>query len=425
MLINKNKDMTPYDLARRPAKQYPFLMPLVWGGAFALTRQFGLKFEKVNMANLKPPFLVIGTHQGFSDYYIGPLSVYPRRAMYVSDMEGFAGFGNWLYRGIGCIGKRRFVADYSVISNIRYAIKQKQIVFLYPESRHSNIGTTGYIPKDMGRLCKLLKVPVVILSCNGSYLANPFWNEEKTRKVPMKARMECIYSASELEGASADEIQSKIESMLQYDEYDYQHKAGFKICDKDRAEGLHKALYVCRKCGSPYKMSSSGSILKCASCGSEFELTEDGWMTLKNPSSDDVLPSKIHLPDWYEWQRSEVINALEASDIQNLRREYKVRVEALPNHKGFVDLGDGKLLLNGDKYELKFTSVSGENLTLEFPHRFRESVQTEYNYRGKGCAIVLSTKDCCYYLYSDDLSFNPTEQQFIGEYLFQKRNGLL
>ena len=48
---------------------------------------------------MKPPYLVLSTHQGFSDYYIAPLALFPHRANYVSDMEGFAAFErDWLYR---------------------------------------------------------------------------------------------------------------------------------------------------------------------------------------------------------------------------------------------------------------------------------------------------------------------------------------
>lgn len=120
--------MVPFDMARKPSKQYPFLMPLVWGGSWALTRQFGLRIRKVNMEGIKPPFLVIGTHQGPVDYYVGPLAMFPHRAMYVSDMEGFAAFGKWLYRGLGCIGKRRYVSDISVVRNMKYAISIGQSV---------------------------------------------------------------------------------------------------------------------------------------------------------------------------------------------------------------------------------------------------------------------------------------------------------
>ena len=244
MLNNKSKDMTPFNMKRRPAKQYPFLLPLIWGASFLMTRQFHLKIEKINMKKRKPPYLVICTHQGFSDYYIGPLALFPHRGVYVSDMEGFAAFGKWLYRGVGCIGKRRYVPEIHVISNIKYALSKKQSVVIYPESRHSNVGTTAYVPENIGRLAKLLKVPVVTISVKGSYLANPFWREEKTRKVPIKVKMECIFDKDQVRKATEVEIQKKIEEKLSYDEYQYQHEEGFLIKAKDRAEGLEKPLFI-------------------------------------------------------------------------------------------------------------------------------------------------------------------------------------
>ena len=174
MLNNRTKDQTPFDMAKKPVKQYPFLLPLIWGASFLMTRRFGLKIRRKNMKGIKPPFLVISTHQGFSDYYIAPLALFPHRANYVSDMEGFAAFGEWLYRGIGCIGKRRYVSDYSVVKNIRLALAGGQSVVIFPESRHSNVGTTAYIPRNLGKLAKIMGVSVVTLSVHGSYLANPF-----------------------------------------------------------------------------------------------------------------------------------------------------------------------------------------------------------------------------------------------------------
>lgn len=411
MLVNKKKDMTPFDMKRRPAKQYPFLLPIIWGGSYIMTRQFKLKINKINMKKIKPPYLVISTHQGFSDYYIGPLAMFPRRAMYVSDMEGFAAFGKWLYRGIGCIGKRRYVPDTTVISNMKYAFSKGQSVMLFPESRHSNVGTTAYIPDNIGRLAKYFGVPVVTLSVNGSYLANPFWQEEKTHKVPIKVQMECIYDADTLKNTSADDIQTKIEEKLTYDEYDYQHKTGFLIKEKDRAEGLEKALYQCKACGKPYHMTTRGATLTCESCNESWILSEDGWLV-------DDKQKKIHIPDWYKWQRANVIDTLRKEP--QFTQTFNVTVEALPNEKGFIPLGDGTLTLDETLFVLDFTDINGNKQKLISKHEQRESVQTEYNYRKKGPCIVLSDKDCCYYLYPKSKSFQPTELQFIGEYLYQK-----
>lgn len=410
-LKNKQKDMTPFNMAQRPSKQNPLLLPLIWGGSYLLTRQFGLKIHKENMEKIKPPFLVMATHQGFSDYYIGPLSVFPHRAVYVSDMEGFAAFGKALYRGIGCIGKRRYVADLTVVSNIKYALNKGQSVFIYPESRHSNIGVTACIPKNMGRLAKILNVPLVILSANGSYLANPFWNEEKTRKVPMTAELKCIYTKEQIAVTPTEEIQERIEKELQYNEYDYQHEKGFLINDADRAEGIERSLYQCLCCGKKYSMSSKGANLFCNACNTTWELTPEGWLVNRTDESAE----KISPPDWYWFEKSEA-----EKEAQNrFEKKITVEVEALPNEKGFIELGEGTLTFDETKFILDYTNVSGEKSQLCFPHKIRESLQTEYNYRGKGRAIVLSTKDCCYYLYSKDISFEPAELQFMCEYLYR------
>lgn len=401
---NKNCDMTPFDMSKKPIKQYFFLLPLIWGGSFFLTRSFGLKIKKEKLENIKPPFLVVATHQGPADYYIGPLALFPHRAMYVSDMEGFAAFGKWLYRGLGCIGKRRYVSDIAVVKNMKYALSIGQSVVVYPESRHSNVGTTAYIPKNLGKLAKVMKVPVVVLQGKGSYLANPFWDEEHTRKVPIEATLKGLFTKEEVQQISELEIQRKIEEALQYDEYKYQQEKEIKILNPKRAEGIHKPLYQCIRCEAKYHMKSYEERLECEKCGATFSLTEDGWlMDLQNKE-------KIHIPNWYEWERQKVFKTLEG---EKLHRTYEVYVEALPNEKGFVPLGEGKLYLDENAFRL---CVGDKDLL--FSHCNRESVQTEYNYKGKGMCIVLSNTDCCYYIYSKEVDFSPTELQFIGEYLY-------
>lgn len=404
MLDNKKRDFTPFDMEKKPVGQNPFLMPIIWGAPYLLTRGNKLKIKRVNMRGLKPPFLVFATHQGFSDYYIAPLAMFPHRANYISDMEGFAAFGDWLYRNVGCIGKRRYVPDISVMNNIKYSLEKGTSVVIFPESRHTNAGITSKIPNNLGRLAKLFNVNVLVLSAHGSYLANPFWDEERARKTTMEATLRCIYTKEELKDVSADEIQKKIYGLLQYNEYEYQQKNHILIKEKYRAEGLHKPLYICKNCGKEYKMTSEGTYLECGGCGMGWELKEEGYLESKD--------GKVQIPEWYEWQRQLAIDKF----VKNPMREYKVRVEALPNEKGFIPLGKGKLVLNENEFILTY-----EDKIHVFKHVNRESVQTEYNYRKKGMCVVLSDKDCCYYIYCDDKEFNPTELQFVGEYLYDEK----
>ncbi len=413
MKINKKADMTPFDMKKRPCRQSPLLMPIVWGASFLLTRRFGLKIKRTDMDKIKPPFLVISTHQGFTDYYIAPLSVFPHRASYVSDMEGFAAFGDTLYRKIGCIGKRRFVTDMAVLNNIKYALnKNKDIVFIFPEARHSNVGTTSMLPDNLGRLVKYLNVPVAALTVHGSYLISPFWDEEHTRKAPARAEIKLLYTCEELKCLSAEEIQKKLEKELDYDEYKWQYDNKIRINYKNRAEGLSSALYKCISCGEEFTVCDKGSIIYCTHCGEKWEMSEYG--QLINQNSGEA----VHIPHWYNIQREQVGREVRE---ENYRCEFSVTVQALPNEKGFVDMGEGRLCHSKEGFTLEFKGNRGNRLF--FPTRCLPSIQTEYNYKGQGKCIVLSTKDCCYYVYCKDSSFNPTKLQFAAEwlYLFQKR----
>ena len=199
-------------------------------------------------------------------------------------------------------------------------------------------------------------------------------------------------------------MQSKIEKALQYDEYRYRQENNILLKNKNRALGLHKVFYQCIKCKSLYSINSKADSIFCESCGTSWKLSENGWLIENNSNK------KIHLPDWYEWQRKEVTNHLE-----KIQETYDVNVQALPNEFGFVQMGDGQLILNEKEFVLKI-----QNDELHFPHKIRESVQTEYNYKNQGMCIVLSTLDCCYYIYSKDKNFNPTRLKFIDEYFFNK-----
>ena len=155
---------TPFDRNRIPPKQNLFFMPFIWLACWWVTRKGKLRINKVRMKGLKPPYLVLGTHHAFMDFYVTPLALFPHRANYVSELEGFEAFGEWLYRQAGCLGTRKFVNDLALIKNIQRVIDRKGILVLYPEARYANVGTNSKLPESVGKLAKMLKVPVVVIN---------------------------------------------------------------------------------------------------------------------------------------------------------------------------------------------------------------------------------------------------------------------
>jgi hypothetical protein len=161
------------------------------------------------------------------------------------------------------------------------------------------------LPKSLGKLVKLLGVDVVTFICHGHHVNSPFWNLGN-RKVRTTAEMKLLIRAEELERLSAEEINSRINKAFEYDDFAWQKENGVKITHTNRAEGLHKVLYQCPACKTEYRTDSKGNEIICKSCGKAWEMTEFGELRAKNGETEFS-----HIPDWYEWQRTQVREEIE------------------------------------------------------------------------------------------------------------------
>ena len=117
------KNKKRYNLAHYPIRQPKAIVGLIWALSRLTMPKVPWKVEKINMEGLKPPFLVLGSHHAFMDFYVTPLALFPYRANYISELEAFEFFGETIYRQVGCLGTRKFVNDMALIKNIK---KQKK-----------------------------------------------------------------------------------------------------------------------------------------------------------------------------------------------------------------------------------------------------------------------------------------------------------
>ncbi len=410
----KRPVLTPFDRCRVPPKQNLFFMPAIWLLCKAITARSKLRINRVNMKGLKPPFLVLGTHHAFMDFIVSPLAAFPYRANYVSELEGFENYGEWLYRQAGCLGTRKFVNDIALIKNIKKVMERRGILVLYPEARYANVGTSSALPKSVGKLAKYLDVPLVTLNMRGNYLQSPIWNLAKRKEVLLDATVTQIYTREELKKASVDEINAKIAEFLSYDEYAYQYRTKMAIAYPKRAEGIEMPLYRCPDCGAEFEMHTSGEEIFCGKCGAKRIMTEYGRMVRPDGSED----SFSHIPDWYEWERDCVKKEIDCG-VYSL--DMRVKIESLPNAVNFIDLGEGRLIHNENGFKLTFRDYGDTaEKTLSFAPLTMTSVHTEYNYRGKGQCVTLSTLDNTYFIYPIEKGFNATKIQFAAEYLYER-----
>ncbi len=355
--------------------------------------------------------MLLCNHNAFFDFKVATKAIWPHRANYVVAIDGFIGREK-LLRNVGCIGKRKFTNDASLIFNLRRTVKNGDVAVIYPEARYSLCGTTAVLPRGLGQLCKFLKVPVVTLICHGHHINSPFWNLHNRKIAPTEAEMTLLYTPEELQERSAEEINRTIVEFFQYDDYQWQKDRGIRVSYKKRAEGLHKVLYQCPSCRAEFRMGSEGSRLFCRACGKSWTMTEYGELC-----AESGITEFSHIPDWYEWERANVRDEVERGAYNS--GELSVAVDSLPNADGFIRLGNGTMTHDGNGFTVRGVGADGTPFEMRKNVPSLYSCHIEYDYLGKhGDCVDLNTLDDTWYIYPEGDRFSVTKMALATEELY-------
>ena len=398
-----------FNMSKKPMRMH--LRPLIWTLCAPDLIKHRNHLTKIGMDGIKPPYLLLCNHNAFMDFKVSTRATFPHRVNYVVAIDGFLK-REWLLRFIGCICKRKFTNDIVLIRQLKRVVDSGDIAAIYLEARYSLCGTTAVLPDSLGKLAKFLKVPVVTLICHGHHVNSPFYNLPDHRVKGTEATMKCLFTADEVKNASAEEIFSRIQDEFRYDDFAWQKEKGIRITYRKRAEGLHKVLYQCPHCGTEYRMSSSGTVLRCDACGKQWNMNELGELEALEGETEFS-----HIPDWYEWERKNVRN-----EVKNGTYSFtcKARVDALPNASGYIDLGDAVLTHDMNGFRLK-GSYNGEDYEEIWPVRSLYSCHIEYEYLGKyGDCVDLNTLTDTFYIYPKDCLFSVTKFALATEELYYK-----
>ena len=405
------KDFQRFDMKKAPVPTKLYLQPLEWLLSFPATIRHRTIIRKYRTDGLKPPYLLLCNHNAFMDFKVATKAVFPHRANYVVAIDGFIG-REQLLRDIGCICKRKFTNDITLIRQLKRVIKNGNIAVLYPEARYSLCGTTAVLPASLGKLCKLLGVPVVVLICHGHHINSPFWNLHERGVAPTEAEFSVLFTDNELKEASVDEINDKIIAAFQYDDYAWQKKRNIRTTYPKRAEGLHKVLYQCPSCGTEFRMSTEGCQIRCDTCGKSWTMSETGEL-----SADRGATEFSHIPDWYEWERMNVRKEVEEGRYDS--GDMPVRVESLPNAKKFIHLGEGFMKHDMNGFYVHGTDTDGDPFEMTKPVSSLYSCHIEYEYLGKyGDCVDLNTLEDTWYIYPYNCEFSVTKMALATEELY-------
>ncbi len=400
-----------FDMKRPPVRTKWYLQPLEWILSIPATIRHRTIIRKYRAEGLKPPYLLLCNHNAFLDFKVATRAIFPHRANYVVAIDGFIGREK-LLRDIGCICKRKFTNDVTLIRQLKQVIKNGNIAVIYPEARYSLCGTTAVLPASLGKLCKLLGVPVAVLICHGHHVNSPFWNLHERGVAPTEADFRVLLTREELAAATAQEINEKLVEAFQYDDYAWQRERGVRTKYPKRAAGLHKVLYQCPACGTEFRMRTEGARIFCGACGKGWTMSETGEL-----AADRGETEFSHIPDWYEWERANVRREVEAGTYSS--GELPVRVDSLPNAKRFIRLGEGTLLHDMNGFTVRGNDADGDPFEMVKPVPSLYSCHIEYEYLGKyGDCVDLNTLEDTWYIYPHDCDFSVTKMALATEELY-------
>lgn len=410
--MNQNK-IKRFNFAKRPHKPsfLMFLAKRILSFPDLKTRDFTL--TKIGMEELEgKPYLMLVTHSSMVDFNVMLKATHPYPVNNVMTLEGFNTYSEPLMRSLGVLGKRKFVLDLSLIKNIKYCLEKLKTIFvLFPEARYSLDGCTSFLTPSLGKLVKMLKVPVVVLSINGNFITCPQWNkiDKKTKVV---ATQKQIITQEEIMALSIDEVNKRIKESFVYDDFKWQKENNIVIDHPQRAEGLHTLLYKCPNCNTEFEMNASGTDLWCDHCHKKWHMSELGEL-----SATEGKTEFSHIPDWSNWERECIRKEIREGTYHF---EDEVRIETLPNAKKFYPQGMGKLTQTSDGTTIECTYY-GEPYTLNIEGINLESMHVEYDYLGRGDCVDISIPSDSFWCYLSKrtqvtkLSFATEEIHFFAK----------
>ena len=110
--------------------------------------------------------------------------------------------------------------------------------------------------------------------------------------------------------------------------------------------GIENILWLCPKCGKEHTMQTDGTDLFCSDCG--YRVRTDDYGFLRNP---DGTPADFDTPPkWYNWQKKQLEERLEAGDLLPLTLKGRFLESATDDFSeyGYGCHGEGTATLDKD-----------------------------------------------------------------------------
>ncbi len=348
-----------------------FLLLPFYGSYLRL--KYHLKFEGGDKAvPFHGPAVVFANHAHTLDpFFIS--AVYPYHIRWVAGSYLFKmkGVGYLLRNWVRCIPKTQGRNDLQTIRNISEALKNGDIVGVFPEGTRTWDGDMMDITTGTAKLARLFKVPVVFIHIRGGFPSRPRW-ADKERKGPVTVEVYRTLTPEEIASMDRERLEQVVSECLGFSNDVWQDEARIPYRGARRAEGIESLLYQCPCCGAYSSIRASGDRIVCSRCGAHAVLNDYDRLV----ECGGIGFSK--LSQWHSFER------------QGLEKLFDTHADGpvFPIDKGVLfQKGDGGRLVDFSKSFFLETDLRGLHFTFSVPSG-KEAVRADYDFRSISSMVI-------------------------------------
>lgn len=280
-----------------------------------LKRHYHITCEGMEQVKDFPgPCIVFSNHTHTLDpFFIS--ACYPYHIRWVAGAYLFKNrfVGYLLNKWVHGIPKQQGRSDFHTIRDISNALKQGDIVGLFPEGTRTWDGDTLDIGEATAKLVRIFKVPVVFIHLEGGYALKPRWTDHD-RKGSLHIKVLPVLIPEEIASYKSAELTKLVSERLAFSHDDWQRQVHKPFPSKEQAQGLQRLLYICPCCRGRNTMKSSGTEISCIQCGASATLDP---YDMLHPQASSLEGRRITFDTvrgWHRWEREQLEKIALTSD---------------------------------------------------------------------------------------------------------------
>lgn len=323
--------------------------------------------------NLQEPYLLLANHYGRYDPFIISDFLTKKPNFVSSDAILRDPFYGPLFSGLGAIPKKKGVRDTQVIRAMKKVIESGGAVALFPEGTRTWSGVTHPLDPSIGKLAKLLNVPLVLVKMKGAYAFDPRW-AKPLRRASMQIDYTLV-SKQQLAHLSHQEVMQLITSHLHHDDIAYAQEQNIIIKSARRAEYIDRMLFQCPSCQKFDGFTSHKNNFWCTSCGYNVYITPTG-----NFEHQGNPVAYANPRDWFNWQARNFVNYLSSclknKHTQPLFKARQMRIYESNANYQMMELGLATIYFFANHIE-----IAGSHFKRSLPHADISSLSPQFKER--------------------------------------------